>query len=109
MGWVGLGTYFRQPDLPNNPLGQGNPSSQPYRTGTLLTLNTSCQPFPLKELALFKYVIVTCIICTITIKCLTTPKSALRLKAKQWLRTLIIVAVAYRVWLLCQRRKLLSS
>src|SRR3954469_9040792 len=32
---VGLGTYFRQPNLPNNPLGQGNPSGQPYRTGTL--------------------------------------------------------------------------
>src|SRR3954451_17559329 len=47
MGWVGLGprifdlpnvglsTYFRQPNLPNNPLGRGNPSGQPYRTGTL--------------------------------------------------------------------------
>src|SRR4051794_35074148 len=34
---VGLGTYFRQPNLPNNPLGQGNPSGQPYRTGTLFT------------------------------------------------------------------------
>src|SRR5947209_13809224 len=33
---VGLGTYFRQPNLPNNPLGQGNPSGQPYRTGTLV-------------------------------------------------------------------------
>ena len=32
---VGLGTYFRQPNLPNNPLGHGNPSGQPYRTGTL--------------------------------------------------------------------------
>src|SRR3954452_1246272 len=35
---VGLGTYFREPNLPNNPLGQGNPSGQPYRTGTLLVL-----------------------------------------------------------------------
>src|SRR2546423_15483451 len=35
---VGLGTYFRQPNLPNNPLGQGNPSGQPYRTGTLLQI-----------------------------------------------------------------------
>ena len=47
MGWVGLGlrifdlpnvrlgTYFRQPNLPNNPLGQGNPSGRPYRAGTL--------------------------------------------------------------------------
>src|SRR4051794_11066929 len=33
---VGLGTYFRQLNLPNNPLGQGNPSGQPYRTGTLI-------------------------------------------------------------------------
>ena len=33
---VGLGTYFRQPNLPNNPLGQGNPSGRPYRAGTLL-------------------------------------------------------------------------
>ena len=32
---VGLGTYFRQPNQPNNPLGQGNPSGRPYRTGTL--------------------------------------------------------------------------
>jgi hypothetical protein len=32
---VGLGTYFRQPNLPNNPLGQGNPSGRPYRAGTL--------------------------------------------------------------------------
>ena len=36
---VGLGTYFRQPNLPNNPLGQGNPSGQPYRTGTLVIRN----------------------------------------------------------------------
>src|SRR5437588_11732376 len=35
---VGLGTYFRQPNLPNNPLGQGNPSGQPYRTGTLVLI-----------------------------------------------------------------------
>ena len=33
---VGLGTYFRQPNLPNNPLGQGNPSGRPYRAGTLI-------------------------------------------------------------------------
>src|SRR3954454_15689632 len=32
---VGLGTYFRQPNQPNNPLGPGNPSGQPYRAGTL--------------------------------------------------------------------------
>ena len=38
---VGLGTYFRQPNLPNNPLGQGNPSGQPYRTGTLKIINNS--------------------------------------------------------------------
>src|SRR5437588_6093297 len=36
---VRLGTYFRQPNLPNNPLGQGNPSGQPYRTGTLSIRN----------------------------------------------------------------------
>ena len=33
---VGLGTYFRQPNQPNNPLGQGNPSGRPYRAGTLI-------------------------------------------------------------------------
>ena len=32
---VGLGTYFRQPNQPDNPLGPGNPSGQPYRAGTL--------------------------------------------------------------------------
>ena len=33
---VGLGTYFRQLNQPNNPLGPGNPSGQPYRTETLV-------------------------------------------------------------------------
>src|SRR3954471_21680366 len=33
---VGLGTYFWQPNQPNNPLGQGNPSGWPYRAGTLV-------------------------------------------------------------------------
>ena len=33
---VGLGTNFRQPNQPNNPLGQGNPSGRPYRAGTLV-------------------------------------------------------------------------
>ena len=44
---VGLGTYFRQPNQPNNPLGQGNPSGRPYRAGTL---NRS--PLPLHILVL---------------------------------------------------------
>lgn len=38
---VGLGTCFRQPNQPNNPLGQGNPSGRPYRTGTLMKYITS--------------------------------------------------------------------
>src|SRR3954465_11233688 len=40
---VGLGPYFRQPNLPNNPLGQGNPSGQPYRPGTLLARKSTCR------------------------------------------------------------------
>ena len=38
---VGLGTYFRQPNLPNNPLGQGNPSGRPYRAGTLASIDST--------------------------------------------------------------------
>src|SRR2546423_7431576 len=37
---VGLGTYFRQPNQPNNSLGPGNPSGQPYRAGTLNEADT---------------------------------------------------------------------
>ena len=33
---VGLGTYFRQPNLPNGSLGQGNPLGRPCRAGTLV-------------------------------------------------------------------------